>query len=140
MNVNGRLAIPVIWGLAGALLMKLWNAWSDLPDRVAVHFGLSMQPNGWSSKGALAVIIVLAVVGQAALATWLILRVTTVSGMMAPIQLVVSVVLVCAFWQVINFNAKGAPFQPMWILVPMVLLFATITVLMLQMTVRYYRR
>jgi uncharacterized membrane protein len=138
--VNARLAIPVIWGLAGALLLKLWNAWDQLPERVAVHFGFSLQPNGWSSKGGLAVIIALVAVGQATLATWLILRVTSVSAMMAPIQLAVSVVLVCAFWQVINYNAKGAPFQPLWILAPMVLLFATITALLLQTTFRYYRR
>ena len=139
--MNARLAIPVIWGLAGALLLKLWNAWDQLPSRVAVHFGLSLQPNGWSSKGALAVIIALAVVGQAALATWLILRVTSASGIMAPVQLVVSLVLVCAFWQVINYNAKGAQFQPLWILVPMVVLLATIAaLLLLQMKFHYYRR
>ena len=138
--MNGKLLIPVIWALGGALLVKLWSAWSQLPQRVAVHFGLSLEPNAWGSKGSMALIMTLVVLGQAALATWLILRVTSASAMMAPIQLVVSVVVACTFWQVINYNAKGAQFQPLWIVAPIVLLFATITVLLLQMTLRFYRR
>lgn len=138
--MSGRLVIPVIWGLAGALLVKLWSAWSQLPNRVAVHFGLSLEPNAWSSKASMGAMMTLVVLGQAVLATWLILRVTSDSAMMAPIQLVVSVVLICTFWQVINYNANGAQFQPLWIVVPILLLFATITVLLLQMTLRYYRR
>jgi len=138
--MNGRLLIPVIWGLAGALLVKLWSAWSQLPGRVAVHFGLSLEPDAWGSKGSMAAIMTLVVLGQAALATWLILRVTSASAMIGPIQLVVSVVLICTFWQVINYNAKNAQLQPLWVLVPILLLFATITVLLLQMTFRFYRR
>jgi len=137
--MNSRLVIPVIWVLAGALLVKLGSAWSQLPDRVAVHFGMNMQPNGWSSKNALAATMLLIVVGQASLATWLILGMTASPGMIATIQLVVSVVLVCAFWQVINYNARGTPFQAMWMLVPMVLLFATITVFLLNWVFRYSR-
>jgi hypothetical protein len=137
--MNSKLAIPVIWTLAGALVIKLWTAWSQLPDRVAVHFGVSMQPNGWSSKGVLALSVLLAVVGQASLATWLILRIASASSMIAVIQLIVSAVLVCAFWQVINFNTRGTAFQAMWVLVPMVLLFATITVFLLSLVFRYSR-
>jgi uncharacterized membrane protein len=137
--MNSKLIIPAIWTLAGALVIKLWTAWSQLPDRVAVHFGISMQPNGWSSKGTLAATMLLAVVGQASLATWLIFRISSVSGMIAVIQLVVSAVLVSAFWQVINFNTRGTPFQAMWVLLPMVLLFATITVFLLNLVFRYSR-
>jgi hypothetical protein len=137
--VNARLAIPVIWGLAGALLLKLWSDWSELPERVAVHFGLAMQPSGWSSRNTMAVSVVLVVVGQAALATWLILRVGSIANVMAVIQLVVSVVLVSAFWQMINFNAKGLPFRAAWILAPMALLFAAITVFLVSMLFRYAR-
>jgi hypothetical protein len=138
--MSARLVIPVIWTLAGVLVIRLWSAWGQLPDRVAVHFGMAMQPNGWSSRGALATTILAAVVGQAALATWLILRISSASGIIAPIQLAVSVVLVCAFWQVINYNAGGRPFQPMWALVPMVLVSATITMFLLVLMFRYYQR
>lgn len=137
--MNTKLAVPVIWGLGGALLIKLWSAWNQLPERVAVHFGMSMQPNGWSSRNTMAVSVVLVVLGQAVLASWLILRDGNSANVIAAVQVVVSVVLVCAFWQMINFNAKGLPFRPLWILVPMVLLFATITVLLLGMVFRHSR-
>jgi hypothetical protein len=136
--MNSKLVIPVIWGLAGALVVKLWGAWSRLPDRVAVHFDVAMQPNGWSSKSTLATSILLAVLGQASLATWLILRVNS-AAIVALIQLVVSVVLACAFWQVLNYNAMGKPFRGMWVLVPTVLLLAGITVFLLSLLFRYYR-
>ena len=137
--MNAKLAIPVIWGLAGALIFKLWSAWSELPDRVAVHFGLTMQPNGWSSRNTMAVTVVLIMIGQAMLASWLILRVSGAANMIAVVQLVVSVVLVNAFWQMINFNAKGLPFRPVWILACLAVLFATITVFMVSMLFRYAR-
>ena len=131
--MNPRLAIPVIWGLGGALLLKLWSAWSELPDRVAIHFGLSMQPNGWSSRTTMGVSVLLTIIGQAALATWLILRISSAANIIALVQLVVSVALVGTFWQMINFNAKGVPLQPMWILAPMALLFGVITVFLIRM-------
>ena len=134
--MNTKLVIPAIWILAGTLVIKLWTAWNQLPDRVAVHFGISMQPNGWSSKNALAATVLLAVLGQASLATWLILYISSASGMIAVIQLVVSAVLVSAFWQVINYNTRGTPFQAMWVLVPVVLLFAGITVFLLNLVFR----
>ena len=137
--MNARLAIPVIWSLAGAFLFKLWSAWSELPDRVAVHFGLTMQPNGWSSRNTMAVSVVLTLLGQATLATWLILRISAAANVIAVIQLVVSVVLVSTFWQMINFNAKGLPLRPMWILALMALLFAAIAVLMIRTMFHYSR-
>jgi Protein of unknown function (DUF1648) len=138
--MNARYVLPVIWVLTGALLVKLWSAWEQLPGRVAVHFGMAMQPNGWSSKSALAAIVLLAVLGQAALATLLIVRVGNAAGLIAPVLLLVNVVLVGAFWQTIKYNAEGTPFQPLWIFVPTIVLFASITVFLAKMLFQYYRR
>ena len=88
--MNARLAIPVIWTLAAALLVKLLTAWGQLPDRVAVHFGMALQPNGWSSKSALAAIVLIAVLGQAALATFVLLRVGSAAGWIAFILVMVN--------------------------------------------------
>jgi uncharacterized membrane protein len=138
--MNARLAIPVIWTLAAAALVKLLMAWAQLPDRVAVHFGMALQPNGWSSKSALAAIVLIAVLGQAALATFVLLRVGSAAGWIALIQVLVSAVLVCAFWQTINFNAEGTPFQPLGMLVSMIALFASLAVFMGKLMLDYYRR
>jgi hypothetical protein len=139
--MNPRFVIPVIWTMTGVLLVKLLAAWNRLPGRVAVHFGTAMQPNGWSSKTALAAVVLIAVPGQAALATFLLLRVgSAASAPVAIIHLVVSAVLVSAFWQTINYNAQGTPFQPMWLFVPMIALFGSVTVLLVKLMFDYYRR
>jgi uncharacterized membrane protein len=138
--MNAKLAIPVIWTLAAALLVKLLAAWGQLPDRVAVHFGMALQPNGWSSKSALAAIVLIALLGQAALATFVLLRVGSAAGWIALILMLVSSVLVCAFWQTINFNAEGTPFQPLGMFVSMIVLFASIAVFMGKLMLNYYRR
>ncbi len=139
--MNPKFAIPVIWALAGALAVKLLAAWHRLPDRVAVHFGMALQPNGWSSRSGLAAIVLIAMLGQAALATFVLLRVGSAAGWIAPATLVlVSVVLVSAFWQTINYNAQGTPFQPLGIFVPMIALFASIAVFLVTLTFDSYRR
>ncbi len=139
--MNPKFAIPVVWALAGALAVELLAAWDRLPDRVAVHFGMALQPNGWSSRSGLAAIVLIAMLGQAALATFVLLRVGSAAGWIAPATLVlVSVVLVSAFWQTINYNAQGTPFQPLWIFVPMIALFASIAVFLVKLTFDYYRR
>jgi len=138
--MTAKLAITTIWAMNAAVLLRLWNAWERLPERVAVHFGMSMQPNGWSSRSGMLIAVIAVTLGQAALASWLILRVGAAVSLMAPVQLLVSVTLVCAFWQMISYNADGKPFRPLWVIAPMVLLFATITVFMVSLVFRFYRR
>ncbi len=138
--MNAKFAIPLIWTLAGALALKLLVAWDQLPQRVAVHFGMAMQPNGWSSKSGLAAILLIAMLGQAALATFVLLRVGSAAGWIAAILVLVSAVLVGAFWQTINYNTSGTPFQPLWILVPMIALFASIAVFVGKVAFDYSRR
>jgi len=127
--VNTSVAILMIWLLSGAVLVKLWTAWPRLPDRVATHFGLSLQPDGWSSKGKLAAVILIAVLGQAALATFVLLRVAGAAGPIGLIMPVVNVVLVSVFWQIINYNAEGRKLQPAWIVGPVILLLAAMVLL-----------
>jgi hypothetical protein len=119
----------MIWMLSGAVLVKLWTAWPKLPDRVATHFGVSLQPDGWSSKGKLAAVILIAVVGQAALATFVLLLMAGAAWPTGLIMLVVNIVLVSVFWQIINYNAEGTRFQPAWILGPLILLLAGMVLL-----------
>jgi len=124
--VNTGLTIVVIWTLSGALLIKLAAAWPRLPERVATHFGVTLQPNRWGSKGALAAMIVIAVLGQAALATFVLLHVDSAASPAGVVLLLVNVALVSALWQTINYNAQGSPFQPVWIFGPIIVVLAAI--------------
>jgi hypothetical protein len=137
--MNPRLVIPVIWALTGALLVKLLATWNRLPDRVAVHFGTTMQPNGWSSKTALAAVVLVAVPGQAALATFLLLHVGSAATVpFAMVQLVVNVVLVSVFWQTIHYNVAGH-MRPMWIFVPLIAVFAFAATFLVKLVFDVYR-
>jgi uncharacterized membrane protein len=58
--------IPGLLALAAALGFGLW-ALPSLPDQVASHWGLSGEPDGWSSKGTLVYLLPLFGVGIALL-------------------------------------------------------------------------
>ena len=64
-----KLAISVVWILAAGLLFRLLSVWDELPERVAVHFGVTLRPDGWASRSTMAVLIFLVVVGHATLST-----------------------------------------------------------------------
>ena len=70
----------------------------------------------------------------------MLLRVGSAAGWIALIQVLVNAVLVSAFWQTINFNAKGTQFQPLWMFVSVIALFASIATLMGRLMLDYYRR
>ena len=125
-----KLAISAIWILASALLFRLLNVWDQLPERVAVHFGISLQPNGWGRRSTMAWLIVLIVGGHAILTTWLILTHGQGNGMVAIIQLATATMLFSVFWQAITFNISGKPLRPLWIILPVLLIVGSIGVLM----------
>lgn len=122
--MKAQLILPLIWTLTGALVVKVLATWNQLPERVAVHFDIRMQPNRWGSRTALAGIALLAPVGEAVAATIVLLRAGSAANMGGGILLVVNVAMVCVFWQVINYNVSGTPFRPAWILLPLIVLFA----------------
>jgi hypothetical protein len=131
--VNAKLVIPLIWTTSAALVVKLVTAWDQMPSRVAVHFGTDMQPNRWGSKNALAAIAVLAVVGQAALATFVLLRIGSAPIAITLVMVMVNIALVSAFWQTIRYNATGAPFQPLWMFLALIAVFVFATVFMVKL-------
>jgi Protein of unknown function (DUF1648) len=132
-----KFAIAAIWIMGAALLIRLMSVWDQLPQRVAVHFGIAMQPNGWASRSTMALLMVLVVVGHAVLATWFILNFGGRSPMIGPIQMTVAAVMLSAFWQVISFNAEGKPFQSLWIVLSVLLMLALIAVLLLWPVLRH---
>lgn len=120
--MSGQIVLAVIWMMSAALVWKLVNDWSHLPQRVAVHFDFEMQPNGWSSRNVLATVILVAAIGEAAFASWLLLNLGSASTIAGPVLLGVSAVFVSVFWQVINYNARGIPLRARWILLPLLLM------------------
>ena len=125
-----KLAISVTWILAAALLFRLLSVWDQLPERVAVHFGISLRPDGWAKKSTMAVLILLLVVGHAALSTWLVFALLPASAMVAAIQLATATMLFSVFWQLITFNIAGKPLKAIWIVLPALLIAGSIGALL----------
>lgn len=126
-----KLAISAVWILASALLFRLLSVWNQLPERVAVHFGISMQPNGWGRKSILALLMVVIAVGHAAFTTWLILAHAHGNGIFMATQLGAAAVLFSVFWQTITFNISGKPLKTIWIVLPVLLIAASIAAVLL---------
>jgi hypothetical protein len=125
-----ELAISIIWILASALLFRLLSVWDQLPERVVVHFGVSLQPDGWGRRSTLALLMALIVVGHAVFSTWLVLAHAQGSGIVAAAQLAVASVLFSVFWQTITFNISGKPLKAIWIVLPVLLIAVSIAALM----------
>ena len=136
--MNTNVILGAIWILSSALVIKLLTSWDELPERMAVHFGFDMQPNGWSGKPVFAAAVVVPALGEAALASWILVRLGSSAGFAGLILLVVNLVMVCVFWQVINYNTQGTPFRSGWVLLPLIMLFGVVAAVVMSQTTRHH--
>jgi len=109
-----KFSIAVIWSLATAVLTKLASSWNVLPDQVVTTLGLGSEATAWGTREALLSSVLLVVVGQAILGTVLIVRLAGSVRYLPVVQACVSLVLVCGFWQVINYNTYHLKVQSVW--------------------------
>ena len=109
--MNPSVVIILIWLLAATLVARL------------------IVTPGKASRGRLdiatSVLMPLAVIGQAALSSWLVARVANVSILIAIVQVAVA----SAFWQMINDSPEESRFQPLGVILPMLLLFGLVAAL-----------
>jgi hypothetical protein len=127
--VIAKLAISVVWILAAGLLLRLLSVWDGLPKRVAVHFGVSLRPDGWANRSTMAVLMFLAVIGHAALSTWLVFARVSADPMVSTIQMATATVFFSVFWQAITFNISGKPLKVIWIVLPVLFVAGSVGVL-----------
>lgn len=45
-----QMAVGLTWLALPLTALNYWRAWDLLPARVAVHFDINWQPNGWTSR------------------------------------------------------------------------------------------
>ena len=112
------VVIVLIWTLAAALLTRLIIMNTNASARVKV-------PSPVPLDIATRVLMSLAVVGQAALSSWFVTRVGGVSLLIAIVQVAVA----SAFWQLINDGPEESRFQPLGVILPMLLLFGLVAAL-----------
>ncbi len=110
--------IILIWGLAAALLARL----AFMAGKPSARGKLGANAN---IDLATRVLMPLIIVGQAALSSWLVARVGGVGVLIAVVQIAVA----SAFWQMIHDSPEESRFQPLGVIVPMLLLFGLIAAL-----------
>ncbi len=118
--MSPMFVIVLIWLLAAALVARLIVATGKASPRSQLHT---------ASRGRLdvasLVLMPLIIVGQAALSSWLVARVGGVGIIIAVVQ----VALASAFWQMIHDSPEESRFQPLGVILPMLLLFGLIAAL-----------
>lgn len=118
--MSAMFVIVLIWLLAAALVTRLIM----LTGNASARGQLRTASFGRKDVASL-VLMPLIIVGQAALSSWLVARVAGVSIIIAVVQ----VALASAFWQMIHDSPEESRFQPLGVILPMLLLFGLIAAL-----------
>jgi hypothetical protein len=119
--MNPMFVIIVVWALAAVLVARL----TGLPTKTARGSGAFTSSDRLDK--ATRVLMALAIVGQAAISTFFVARVGGVSAIIAVVQIAVA----SAFWQLIQDSPGESRFQPLGVILPMLLLFGVIAALTL---------
>jgi hypothetical protein len=118
--MSPMLVIVLIWLLAAMLVSRLIMVTGNASARSRLG-----TPSLGRMDVASLVLMPLIIVGQAALSSWLVARVSGVSIIIAVVQ----VALASAFWQIIHDSPEESRFQPLGVILPMLLLFGLIAAL-----------
>src|SRR5215467_73678 len=99
------LSLPIIVLIFGSV-------WQQLPSRVATHFDLAGQPNGWMTREETVIVLLGVATAVLITATWICSRVTEVDatawGLIA-LFYIVQGTLIWAGQSIIDFNLHGTP-------------------------------
>lgn len=114
-----KVLFSLPWIGAAALMAKFVSSWNELPERIATHFGISGEPNGWMNKGPLAAVMIVVV---------LVLCGSTIPVMSTDARksdtaifalLLSAAAVVGGFWEMIDYNLTGEKFRILRAMLPM---------------------
>ncbi|MGE5206282.1 MAG: DUF1648 domain-containing protein [Chlamydiota bacterium] len=105
-----RLFSCLLWVAVPVAALRLYMVRPMLPARLATHFDLAGRPNGWMSPNGFAIFILVATASAAAIATYVMARVSkpdlsawTLLGCLY----VVTGILYGAVHEIVNYNLRG---------------------------------
>src|SRR5258708_2501726 len=107
-----RALTAMLWLALPLTGFQYWSVWDQLPSRMATHFGVSGQPNGWMSRETslifAMVVTTLVLVGF----TWALTRVREPDALAWSLLAMLYVVVGALFSvnvAVLNYNLYGRP-------------------------------
>jgi uncharacterized membrane protein YciS (DUF1049 family) len=107
-----RTMTALLWLALPLTVFQFWTVWTQLPARMASHFGTAGQPNGWMSRETLVTFSLVLLIFLLATFTWALTRVRKPDALawslLAMFYVVVGV-LVSVNSAVLKFNLYGHP-------------------------------
>jgi hypothetical protein len=107
------------WIGTAALMAKFASSWNEVPERVATHFGISGEPNGWMNKGPLAAVLVV-VAGALCGSTIPVMSTKGKSDGAIFTLLLSAAAVVGGFWEMIDYNVTGEKFRILRAMLPLI--------------------
>jgi hypothetical protein len=107
-----RTMTALLWLALPLNAFQYWRVWSQLPDRMASHFGAAGQPNGWMSRETSVIFSLVLVTLMLATFTWALTRVRKPDALawsLLAMFFVVIGVLLSVNASVLNYNVYGRP-------------------------------
>lgn len=114
-----KVLFSLPWIGTAALMAKFVSSWNELPERVATHFGISGEPNGWMNKGPLAAVMVV-VAGVLCGSTIPVMSAEGKSDGAIFTLLLSAAAVVGGFWEMIDYNVTGEKFSILRAMLPLI--------------------
>jgi len=107
-----QISIALLWATLPAIRLQFAEAWDRLPARMAIHFGVNGQPNGWAPRETAMWFMLGLVTGMLVTATIVLLRVRKPDGLayaLLGLFYVIMIMLYRVSAGMIAYNVNGSP-------------------------------
>jgi uncharacterized membrane protein len=107
-----RAMTALLWLALPLTGLQYWSVWDQLPTRMATHFGVSGQPNGWMPRETSLIFALVVTVLVLAALTWTLTRVRKPDVLAWSLVAMLYVLMGALFninESVLNYNIDGRP-------------------------------
>ena len=107
-----RALTAMLWLALPLTALQYWSVWDQLPGRMATHFGVAGQPNGWMTRETSLIFAMVVTTLVLVALTWALTRVRKPDVLAWSLLAMLYVVMGALFSinvAVLNYNLHGAP-------------------------------
>ena len=107
-----RALTPMLWLALPLTALQYWSVWDQLPGRMATHFGVAGQPNGWMTRETSLIFAMVVTTLVLVALTWTLTRVRKPDVLAWSLLAMLYVVMGALFnvnVAMLNYNLHGGP-------------------------------
>ena len=116
-SLQERVLIALPWASIPLLAAHVSFLWSELPQRIAVHFDLQGRPNGWQSPAIFAAVAFGALAFDLVLMTVLTLRAFRLRSLWRAMVIIANLLVwgsFVLFWHIFDYAVDGRDWSQLW--------------------------